>query len=181
MANQHTKAKETAEEVHNILGRVSSLETGLDSLSNDVRSLARSLEGFASETRTAIQNLSQKMADGQKTPWGVLFAGMSVLLTIISLVGGLVAYGVNEKINANHEAHFRHESLEAHPTALKQMGAHSERLKALEQRVVGNTGNGWHKPDHIRYAQEQRDVISELKDRVRELEKQVAAERGSQK
>ena len=97
MANQHTRAKD--DEIGSILSRMSSLETGYEGLSRDVHNIAKSLEGFASETRTAIKDLASRISDSHKTPWGVLASWAAVVLSFVSVIGGLVAYGINGRID----------------------------------------------------------------------------------
>ena len=162
MANQYTKAHQTAEEVHAVLSRVSSLETGLDSLSSDVRSLAHSLEGFAAETRTAIGQLSQKMADGQKTPWGVVFAGLGVLLTVLSLVGGLVAYGIQKDIQHVQELQSQRLLLTTVPLRAN--------LEALEAKVLPRIKDRWYRSDQQRFEDRLEKILLRVDSRIHKLE-----------
>ena len=169
-SNQYTKSKETAEELHDILSRVSSLETGVSSLSNEIRSVARSLEGFASETRHAIQDLATKMADGKQTPWGVIFAGMGVLLTVISLVGGLVAYGIQVEIH--HSRDSLQQEIRLRNTA------QDVRLASQEERLLRVLSTSWDKPDQLRYSDRVDTFLLRLDERLRTLEVALPGSKG---
>jgi len=78
----------TSEKASNvqITGRVAVLETGLESLANTVKALANTVEKEATENRRTVEALGDKIAQSQKTPWGVLAAWASVIVAVGALL-----------------------------------------------------------------------------------------------
>jgi hypothetical protein len=154
--NQHTKAR--AEEIAQILSRVSAMEANYESVSADVHNIAKSLEVFASETRSAIKDLADRISDGSRTPWGVLFAGLAVLLTVISMVGGLVAYGIQTDIKHTRESLHQEIDLKTSP--------HEARITIMEAQ----TADRWTRSQQERYTDKLDRIMLRLDERLRALE-----------
>lgn len=85
------------------------LETKVGVLDNEVREVNTRLfnldekfdkvmTGFAEEFRAAITGLSAQFNERQKTPWGVLISGASVILAISITIGGLGISPIQSRI-----------------------------------------------------------------------------------
>ena len=140
MANQHTKRRE--EETSQIIARLTAMETGYEALSQDVHSIAKSLESFASETRTAIQNLADRISETHRTPWGILASWAAVILTFGALVGASLKAGVDANIRHLSSSVTdlrriieRHVDVPYHPEAGVAIARSLERNKALSSRI----------------------------------------------
>ena len=77
---------------------LAAMDTRVDALENEVESINsrlgelndkfdRVLTAFASEFRSSIAGLSTQINERNKTPWGTLFTGMAVTLSIVTVVG----------------------------------------------------------------------------------------------
>jgi hypothetical protein len=146
VANQYTKIRE--EETSGILSRLSAIETSYEGVASDVHSLAKSLEGFASETRTAIKDLADRISDSHRTPWSVLASWAGVVLTFASVVGGLIAYSIQQDINHTRDA------------------LHQE----VQLRSAITAGVGWGKEEQIRYSERIETLFDRLDVRIRAME-----------
>lgn len=109
---------------HHDEDRVSSLDGRVASLESDVANLTRSVDRMVE----SVDRLSNRVTRSGATNWGVLGTWAGVLLTACALVGGLVAYGLNTKIDSILEAHQRHVDLPGHPWAIQQHARHEERF-----------------------------------------------------
>ena len=109
--------------------RLASLEAKYSQVSDDVQALRSDFGSFAAEMRNAI-------ADIRRTPWGDMAKWASVVLTMVALVGGLVAFGMNAKIDDLYGQIKSHEALEAHPAALRDLGKTEIRIERVEGSVV---------------------------------------------
>jgi len=109
-------------------GRIGRLESGFESISDSVRNLARIVETNARETREIIHSLGEKFSSSQKTAWGPIFQAVSTALAIIAIIGTLVAFAINTKIDYNARAIEKLDFLESRGDP-----RHDERIKFLEK------------------------------------------------
>ena len=78
--------------------RLAALETSYTSLHADVVSLGRALERFSEETRNSMRQLVEQITQTQRPQWGVLASWAGVLIALVGLLGGTIAYSINEKV-----------------------------------------------------------------------------------
>lgn len=108
--------------------RLASLETSYGQLHDDVQGLRKDFGLFASEIRSALTDI-------RKTPWGDMAKWASVIVTIIALIGGLVAFGLNTQSQNLRDQFQRHQVMEAHAGGLKEMGRNEARIEMLQWQV----------------------------------------------
>lgn len=105
-------------EVTSELGtRIVRVESQIEALTNDVRSLAKSVEAMA-----------DALTNSQRTNWGVVFAGVSSMVAVVVLY---VAPFVNEQAEIK-------EVVKQHQTAYVEhiSDGHAARLIQLEKQVL---------------------------------------------
>lgn len=82
------------------------------------------------ELRSSIGIVGRKLDEmsNRGTDWKAVFAGGSFLLAIVTVVGGLVAFGLNVRMDANAAAiekierlQREHESLPGHPVLMERV------------------------------------------------------------
>lgn len=70
---------------------VTFIKNEMDSVKNSVSSLSNKLDAdlrnIGSEVRLAIAALSAQVTERYKTPWGVIFAGLTVLFILLGFIG----------------------------------------------------------------------------------------------
>jgi len=103
----------------------------LTAVETDLSNLVESLNGFMVEFKVYTRDNDLR----HRTPWGVLGTWAGVILTVCSLVGGIIAYGLNNKLDYMNEAIRRHEDNPAHYNAIETMARNDERIKAIERYV----------------------------------------------
>lgn len=92
--------REEQDPMSEMLKDVSVLQTEITSLKGQISATATKAELSALSTQVGdIYRLVQQINNDRRTPWGNIFAGISVGVTIIALIGGLVGYGLNNKID----------------------------------------------------------------------------------
>lgn len=67
--------------------RVTNLRSSLNALDSSTQ------RGFA-EMGAQLQNVLREISSSQKTPWVIIFSGLGVLLTFLTIVGGLVYWPI---------------------------------------------------------------------------------------
>lgn len=80
-------------EVREVNSRLANLDDKFD----------RVMTGFGEEFRAAITSLSAQFNERQKTPWGVLISGASVVLSVCVILGGLAVSPVQSRISKLEE------------------------------------------------------------------------------
>lgn len=148
-------------------GRVQVLENSVETLARDVHELGRSMERHAEQTRNAIKELATNVSATQKTPWSTLASWASVLLVAVGLLGGLVAYGINTKIDYLSSNMTRHEKLPGHPSMMMYMGVQQEKARAMEEGLKALDTN---------LQREMRDLDTQARIAVEALDKRLQQE-----
>lgn len=89
----------------------------------------RVMSGFASEFRNSISSISSQFSANQKTPWGVLMSGGSLLLTVVIVVGGLAFAPLRGEINTLEAELVPRREVES------RIGATNARILVLEETL----------------------------------------------
>ncbi len=100
--------------------------------------LEQAVEGLESGFKHVLDELRGLRIDltkSQRTPWGTLGTWAGVVLTAAGLIGGLVAYGLNGKIDYLLENQQAHAEIEAHPGQLRNQGENEQRIHHLEKSI----------------------------------------------
>ena len=100
--------------------------TRVASLESDVRNVISAVDNLTN----SVRQMSQKVAKGSQTDWGMLAAWATVVITVLGMFGYLTLTPVTEAIGLWSRRQYDHMESVGQLNA-----AHSERLKALE-RVV---------------------------------------------
>ena len=111
-------------EVENTTERIAKLETGQQSLVDAVSRLTG-----------VVERLDAKVTRGQQTPWASIWGGLSVSLVFVAMVGGLVAHGINSRVDHMESELKEHEALEAHAPARERLGRNAQPLDHIEQML----------------------------------------------
>ncbi len=96
--------------------------------------VSRSIADTRSELGRALADQARKIDDMRTsgTDWKSIIGFASLVITIISVVGGLVAYGINTRIDANSTAIAKHRDLPGHPESIVNQASSDGRILALE-------------------------------------------------
>lgn len=70
----------------------------LKQLEGDVHELKTTMNTFAAEVRTSINQIMNVISARDKTPWGTLLSAGSLLLTIVTVAGSLAIIPMKEAI-----------------------------------------------------------------------------------
>lgn len=70
------------------------------------------MSGFATEFRAALSGLSTQFSERNKTPWGVLLSGGSLLLTVVVVVGGLAFAPLRSELSTLEADHVTRKEIE---------------------------------------------------------------------
>ena len=92
----------TAATRNNTEGRLSALEQGHLQLHEDLKGLRMD---FAQHSR----DIQAVLGELRRTPWGDLWKGAAVFLTVVGLVGTLVTYAINTRTDSVEDAALRAE------------------------------------------------------------------------
>ncbi len=76
--------------------RITSLESSVKNLTDDISNVIRSVDKYADRTQTQIESLTNKMGESQKPQWGLLASWAGIILTIISMLGYIITKDNNE-------------------------------------------------------------------------------------
>ena len=147
--------------------RVAKLEVGLDRLTDDVRNLAVVVREQGSQMEGEIQKLVvavTQAAGPRKTDWGVIVAGLGLVLAI----GSAVFYSLNQTTQDNkiaiekyHESMVEHMKLDMHPVGLAL-------VKRLEEQLNTHIQNNAKEfTDHVAMdAKENEELRSYFKEQL---------------
>lgn len=100
---------------------------------------SRRVEHGFTEVSDALAALGGKIdsISGRGVPWGPVISAAGLLLSVITAVGAVAWFGIDNRIAAIDRAVERHIDLEGHPSTISQMRAMEGRVEA-NSRVVQN-------------------------------------------
>jgi uncharacterized coiled-coil protein SlyX len=169
--------------------RLATLETRYVALHDDVQGLRNDFSHFASEIRATL-------TDMRRTPWGDMAKWASVVVSVIALIGGLIAYGLNSRIDSLHEEQkFRQRSVYSLPLVSERVNNNRKDIEGLdtvlqrEMRLL-DTGlrneldgaienlqkqhdlllNEFHDHQNLGFHPDARELIGRLDERIKALE-----------
>lgn len=148
--------------------RLTAVEASYESLSSDLHSLKATIDVVAQEMRQGFTEL-------RKSPVDTWLKAGAVMLTIIGMVGGLVAYTIQADINnvAGQMGRLREhygnpeiaKTLERHDVTLRHLAAESEKRYAA---FVDFLRNNWSRADMEKFIETR---FEPLRERVWEMVK----------
>jgi hypothetical protein len=126
------------------------------------------------ELASQLHNLEVAVARGSRFPAGAWVAAIGLALTVIGT--GSMLYG--QLLVSTKLAQEAKEAIQGHITEMgpaeSEVWRMSERIKALEGRIVGQGPEGWHRRDHDLYAQMMDERNNRIKGRLDVVEAQQA-------
>jgi len=163
---------------------------------SELRDLHHRIDALKEESERHYASLTDKLhglevavAHGSRFPAAAWVAASAIVLSTVGT--GAVLYSELQvaKINASKSLALIEEHLQAAPTHrynVERIGAQvdawraeipavSERLKALESRIVGQGPEGWHRRDHETYAAMVAEQVKSLDRRTGAIESAQAA------
>jgi len=154
----------------NLEPRVTALETSITSLTEDVRSLGRSLERYADSTTTQITELSSKFSASQKTPWGVLASWAGVVLVIVGMAGSSFIkdiLDIEDRVGVIEKNYLEHVMTQGHPALIA-------RVDSIERDIL--RGDASSKERHLEQAEAIKNLDIVLQREMRLLDETTQAE-----
>ncbi|MCU0923656.1 MAG: hypothetical protein MUF16_25585 [Burkholderiaceae bacterium] len=127
------------------------------------------------ELASQLHNLEVAVARGSRFPATGWVAAVGLALTVVGT--GAALYGqllVTTKLAQEAKEAIQTHIVEMGP-AESEVWRMSERVKALEGRVVGQGPDGWHRRDHDLYAAMMDERNNRIRDRLEVIEAQQAA------
>jgi hypothetical protein len=122
-----------------------------------------------------LHTLEVAVARGSRFPAGAWVAAIGLAITVVGT--GSVLYGqllVGTKMAQEAKEAMQTHLVEMAP-AESEVWRMSERIKALESRIVGQGPDGWHRRDHDLYAQMMDERNNRIRARLEVIEAQQAA------
>jgi hypothetical protein len=82
------EAAKTSERIAHLDSRVTGLEQGIKDVVSAVRDLSTDFKQDSVRRAEAQLKAQSDARESSKTPWGVIFAGLGVMLAVITAIGG---------------------------------------------------------------------------------------------
>lgn len=155
---------DTQHNEHNIGSRVSSLETSVNGLKDDLAGLAATVRDFATNTHNEIKELASAISTSGKTSWPTLISGAGLIIVLVAAIAGSYLLPLQTRINDDRE--------------INDLKLNVSDLKLIQQKEISDLKIGYEQTiSHNKFSEIESEIerlrieVNKGKDVVSNLEK----------